>query len=162
MQIPKPKGDFGLWAKYVHVPCMPLVAKKIELPTFIDSACGFDTYPTYDEYDENNILVHLSPNHMPQEFNPNKALDKVKRDQQVDLFHGQCMVIPNKTMHFDMIVGNRADFNIIRSTKMQLKILLGQHRRIRGGQRDVPYGIPCPSFQVVDAKQLCSTLENFQ
>ncbi|KAL6182516.1 hypothetical protein ACLB2K_043935 [Fragaria x ananassa] len=131
---------------------------KVELPTSVDSAFDFDTEPTYDEYDENYMLVRLSPNHMPQELNPSKALAKVNRDQPVVFFPDQCMAVPDKTMHFDMVVGNKADLNSIQSASPQLKILLGHQTKMRGGQRNVPCGILCPTFQVIDAGQLCSTL----
>ena len=81
MQDQRPRGDFGL-CEYVHVPCMSLVARKVELPTFDNLACDFDTEPICDEYDEDYMLVHLSRNHIPQEFSPSKTLDMV-------LFHKQ-------------------------------------------------------------------------
>ena len=154
--IPRPIR--GVTLQYTWSPCMPVVAKRVELPTSVDSAFDFDTEPTYDEYDENYMLVRLSPNHMPQELNPSKALAKVNRDQPVVFFPDQCMAVPDKTMHFDMVVGNKADLNSIQSASPQLKILLGHQTKMRGGQRDVPCGILCPTFQVVDAGQLCSTL----
>ena len=60
MQVQKPRGDFGLCTKYIYVPCMNMVAKKVEIPTFVDSACDFDTELIHDEYDEDYMLVHLS------------------------------------------------------------------------------------------------------
>ena len=88
--------------------------KEDELQTFDNFACEFDTEPIYDEYDEDYMSVCLSHNHIPQEFNLSEALDMVS-------FHNQCVAIPDETMHYDMIVGNKADFNTIRSARMKLK-----------------------------------------
>ncbi|KAL6199957.1 hypothetical protein ACLB2K_029739 [Fragaria x ananassa] len=55
---------------------------------YSDFKIEFDTESIYDEYDKDYMLVSLSHNHSPQEFNPSEALDMAKRDQQVVLFHG--------------------------------------------------------------------------
>ena len=120
-----------------------------------DSKFDFDTEPIYDEYDEDYMLVRLSHNHIPQEFNPSEALDMV-------LFHKQCVAIPDKTMHSDMIVGDKAYLYTILSARMQLKIMLCQITKMLGGQQGSPYELLSSNFQVVDAQHLCSTLENFQ
>ena len=78
------------------------------------------------------------------------------------LFHGQCVVIPNKTMHYDMIVGDKVHLYTILSVRMQLKIMLCQMTKMLGGQQGSPYELLSSNFQVVDAQHLCSTLENFQ
>ena len=118
-----------------------------------DSKFDFDTEPIYDEYDEDYMLVHLSHNHIPQEFNPSEALDMV-------LFHKQCVAIPDKTMHYDMIVGDKADLFTIFPLRMQLKIRLCRMTKMLGEQQGSPYELPCPNFQFVDTKQPCSTLGN--
>ena len=69
MQVHKPGCEFGLCAKYVHISCMPMVARKVELLTFNNFSC--------DEYDEEYMLVRLSHNYIPQEFNNSEALDMV-------------------------------------------------------------------------------------
>ena len=78
------------------------------------------------------------------------------------LFHKQCVAIPDKTMHSDMIVGDKADLYTILSARMQLKIMLCQITKMLGGQQGSPYELLSSNFQVVDAQHLCSTLENFQ
>ena len=50
---------------------------EVDLLDYSDSKFDFDTEPIYDEYDEDYMLVRLSHNHIPQEFNPIEALDMV-------------------------------------------------------------------------------------
>ncbi|KAL6129154.1 hypothetical protein ACLB2K_072507 [Fragaria x ananassa] len=118
MQVQRPGYDFSIC--YFTLVCSRSLAAsehdahgchisalgaEVNSLDYSDFKIEFETEPIYDEYDKDYMLVCISYNHSPQEFNPSEALDLVP-------FYDQCVAIADETMHYDMEVGNKADLYI--------------------------------------------------
>lgn len=132
---------------------MPIFGAEINSPICGDHDLSVE--PIYDEYDDGSDINKFCTQ---EYFNPIESLVFKDLNQQV-VYYNACRYLAANacTVHYDMVVGDKADLYPIPSVKVQLKILLCQTATKRhGGLSSISSEQPFLNFQVLDAKHLCS------
>ncbi|XP_004298531.1 PREDICTED: uncharacterized protein LOC101312537 [Fragaria vesca subsp. vesca] len=141
---------------------MPIFEAGTYSPFGGDYVYNFYKEPIHDECVDNYKLIigsNINKSHA-QRFNSFESLGIKNINQQVVSYDSQLVATFQDIMHYDMVVGDKADLYSIPSAKVQLKIMLCQMTKMHGGLSDMPCEQPFQNFQVDDTKYLCSTLGN--